>query len=125
MRLSTLIFILVSVVMSASAQIVLKLGMSGANIGPSLSQKRWGDAAWLVASNPWVVLGLALYFLSAIVWLLVLSRVDVSFAYPFVGIGFILTMLMGWLALGDLMSPSRVVGTLLIAAGVVLIARGG
>ena len=50
---------------------------------------------------------------------------DVSFAYPFVGIGFILTMLMGWLALGDLMSPSRVVGTLLIAAGVVLIARGG
>ena len=91
----------------------------------SLSQKRWGDAAWLVASNPWVVLGLALYFLSAIVWLLVLSRVDVSFAYPFVGIGFILTMLMGWLALGDLMSPSRVVGTLLIAAGVVLIARGG
>ena len=70
-------------------------------------------------------MGLTLYFLSAVVWLLVLSRVEVSFAYPFVGIGFILTMLLGWLAMGDTMSLARVAGTLLIAGGVVLIARGG
>jgi len=125
MRLSTFLFILVSVAMSASAQIVLKLGMGSANIGPSLNDRRWGEAAWLVATNPWVVSGLTLYFLSAVVWLLVLSRVEVSLAYPFVGIGFILTMLLGWLALGDSMNLTRVAGTLMIAGGVVLIARGG
>jgi len=125
MRLSTLLFILASVAMSAAAQIVLKLGMNGANIGPSLGGRRWGEAAWLVVTNPLVGAGLALYFLAAIVWLLVLSRVEVSFAFPFVGIGFVLTMLMGWLLLGDSLSLARVAGTLLIASGVVLIARGG
>ena len=125
MRLSTLLFIFVSVAMSALAQIVLKTGMSSTNIGPSLTARRWGDAAWLVATNPWVVLGLTLYFLSAVVWLIVLSRVEVSLAYPFVGIGFILTMLLGWLVIGDTMSVSRVAGTLMIAGGVVLIARSG
>ena len=125
MPLTTYLFILISVAMSALAQIILKTGMSNLGIGASMAARRWGEAAWQVATNPWVMLGLSMYFLSALVWLMVLARVQVSFAYPFVGIGFILTMLMGWLVMGDAMSMQRVVGTLLIAGGVVLIARGG
>jgi multidrug transporter EmrE-like cation transporter len=66
---------------------------------------------------------LLIYFLSAGVWLFVLARVDVSLAYPFVGLGFILTMLLGWGMRGEILSVHRVAGTALIVAGVVLLAR--
>jgi len=58
-----------------------------------------------------------------VVWLLVLARVPVSQAYPFVGLGFVLVMLLGWALQGDVISPARLLGTLLISVGVVLVAR--
>ena len=125
MQASVLILILVSVGMSAVAQILLKTGMSSPAIAASLADGRWATVAFSVATNAWVVFGLTLYLLSAVLWLAVLSRVQVSFAFPFVGIGFIVTMFLGWWLMGDTMSLQRVVGTLLIAGGVVLIARGG
>ena len=121
---STFVLILTSVGLSALAQILLKTGMSKADIGSSLAQQRWSDSFLLIASNPWVVSGLVLYFLSAAVWLLVLARVEVSFAYPFVGLGFILTMVLGWWLMGDSIGLQRAAGTLLITLGVILVARG-
>jgi len=53
----------------------------------------------------------------------VLNRVPVSFAYPFVGLGFILTAVLAWTLLGEGVSAGRALGTLLVALGVVLIAR--
>ena len=76
-----------------------------------------------MAPNPFVVGGLALYALGAVVWLAVLAKVDVSAAYPFVGLGFILTMVMGYWFFGEPLSTNRVLGTLLIVSGVVLVAR--
>jgi drug/metabolite transporter (DMT)-like permease len=70
-----------------------------------------------------VVFGLALYFLGALVWLLVLARVDVTMAYPFVGLGFILTMILGAWFLSEPVSAIRIVGTLLVVAGVALISQ--
>lgn len=122
---STFLLILTSVAMSATAQILLKTGMSGLPVAAALASGRRADAALAIGTSLWVVGGLALYFLSALVWLLVLARVQVSFAYPFVAMGFVLTMVLGWLLLGDSLGPQRIGGTLLIALGVVLIARGG
>jgi multidrug transporter EmrE-like cation transporter len=125
MQANTFLLIIGSVAMSAFAQILLKTGMSNVQIGASLAARRWAELALQVSTNQWVVLGLLLYFLSAVVWLGVLARVEVSFAYPFVGIGFVFTMLLGWLLMGDAINLQRVAGTLMIAGGVVLIARGG
>lgn len=115
--------IIVSVLLSAVAQIVLKAGMSN----PAVLQGLAGEGKWqairVVASNPLVVGGLVTYFLSAAVWLLVLARVQVSLAYPFVGLGFIVTMLLGWWIHGDTLGVQKVTGTLLIALGVVILAR--
>jgi multidrug transporter EmrE-like cation transporter len=77
-----------------------------------------------IAFSPFVMLGLFLYFASAAVWLLVLSRVEVSFAYPFVALGFVLTAVLGRLFFHDTISLAKVAGTLLIMAGVVVLARG-
>jgi multidrug transporter EmrE-like cation transporter len=72
--------------------------------------------------NAAVVVGFVLYGASACVWLLVLARVNLSVAYPFVGLGFIATMLLGAFFLGEPLTVWRVIGTLLIALGVVLVA---
>ena len=121
----TYVLILISVLMSALAQVLLKTGMSGGAVRESLAQGSGWSSLTLIALNPWVAGGLLVYFLSAGVWLLVLSRVQVSFAYPFVGIGFIVTMLAGWWLFGDTIGAQRIAGTVLVAAGIVLIARGG
>jgi multidrug transporter EmrE-like cation transporter len=116
-----LLLILASVTMSSLAQITLKLGMSR----PGMQGPFEGAAPVAVAfaTNPFVVGGLALYALGAVVWLAVLAKVDVSAAYPFVGLGFILTMAMGYWFFGEPLSTNRVLGTLLIVSGVVLVAR--
>lgn len=125
MKAGTLILILASVGMASTAQLLLKVGMSDATVRQLIEVRRWGGLTLQLLYNPWVVGGLTLYVLGALVWLLVLARVELSFAYPFVGIGFIVTMVFGWWFLGDVLSTLRVVGTLLIVVGIVLVARGG
>jgi multidrug transporter EmrE-like cation transporter len=123
MSASTLLMIVASVTMSSLAQLFLKTGMSGASARAAGGVD--GQVALLAkaALNAWVVGGLTLYFLSTLVWLAVLSREPVSKAYPFVGLGFVMTMLLGWGVLHESLTPAKVAGTLLVIAGVVLIAR--
>ena len=114
--------ILLSVSITAAAQLVLKTGMTSPAV-----QRLVGDGVSLrlagVFLNPFVVGGLLLYFAAAMLWLLVLAKFEVSFAYPFVALGFVITAVAGWLLFNEPMSLSRVAGTVLICAGVVLVAR--
>jgi len=115
--------ILFSVACSSTAQLFLKTGMSQR---PVVSAFAGGEAVPVVlsiAQNLWILGGLALYFLGAVVWLFVLAKVEVSYAYPFVGLGFVLTLLLGKLVMGDNITLARAMGTVLITAGVVMIAR--
>jgi drug/metabolite transporter (DMT)-like permease len=116
-----LVLILGSVTLSALAQLVFKLGMSSAAVQLALNQGHSLQTIWTVAINPSVIAGFVFYGLGAIVWLLVLSRVDVSLAYPFVGLGFVLVMFLGWLVLGEQVGPVRLVGTLFVVIGVWLV----
>ena len=109
--------------MAAVGQIVLKAGMSTNSVLQSLSDGFGLSASLTIFTNPLVVIGLGLYFGAALVWLLVLARIDVSLAYPFVGLGFVLTMAFGWLFLGEHLTIARILGTLLITSGVVVLAR--
>lgn len=122
---STLILlILCSVLLSSIAQIVLKTGMSSPNV---LASIQLGDNIATfksICTNLYVIGGLTLYFASAAVWLLVLARVDVSFAYPFVGLGFVVTMLLAFFINGEVLSTAKVIGTLCIALGVAIMAQG-
>jgi drug/metabolite transporter (DMT)-like permease len=123
MTLRLFMLILFSVSLSAIAQIALKTGMSSPRIQSAIQNAPGIELAWGIATNWRVVLGLALYFLGALVWLLVLARVDVTMAYPFVGLGFILTMILGAWFLSEPVSTIRIVGTLLVVAGVALISQ--
>ncbi|MGS5086913.1 EamA family transporter [Hydrogenophaga sp. A37] len=108
--------------MTSLAQIILKFGMSSPEVARTLSGGIRLSGAVSVLLHPLVISGLVLYFVAALVWLLVLSKVDVSLAYPFVGLGLVVTMALAWAFLGEAVTTVRIVGTLLIAAGVALLA---
>ncbi|MEN8165891.1 MAG: EamA family transporter [Pseudomonadota bacterium] len=117
-------FLIIScVTLSALSQIIMKHGMSSSQIQSSLANGLGMGTAWDVATNLYVFLGLSMYVMGAGLWLVVLSKVDVSMAYPFVGLGFVMTMLLGWLLLQENIGMIRIIGTLLIVAGVVLVSR--
>lgn len=120
MSLNLLALILLSVSLSALAQLALKAGTGTVAATRPLTVA--GELGAL-AQSPLVYLGLALYGLGAAVWLFVLARAPLSLAYPFVGLGFILTMVAGSLAFQEEISAGRLAGTLLIAVGCVLVAR--
>ena len=70
-----------------------------------------------------ILLGICCYGLSMLIWLLILSRVDLSFAYPMLGVSYVLVVASAWLILGETISITRWVGTFVICIGVALVAR--
>lgn len=114
--------IICSVTLSVIAQILLKYGMSNPVIQESFRVSLLSGILSVIGSY-YVLAGLASYVSSAAIWLGVLARVDVSRAYPFVGLGFIGTMLFAYWFLNEPLTLSKVLGTLLIVAGVLLISK--
>jgi drug/metabolite transporter (DMT)-like permease len=114
--------ILLGVMLNAVAQLALKQGMR--TIG--YFEFHMGDLTRMlrvVAVNPYILAGLACYILSVAVWLLVLSRVDVSYAYPLLSVGYIVTALAAWLFLGETVGVTRWAGIAVTCLGVWLITR--
>jgi multidrug transporter EmrE-like cation transporter len=120
--MQTFALILLAVIINTTAQLLLKAGMdrighfafTWTNIAPISLQ---------VACNPFILGGLATYVLAVIVWLLVLSRVDVSIAYPLVSLGYITTAISAYYLFGEPLTASRILGIGVIMLGVYLIAR--
>ncbi|MFC3594291.1 DMT family transporter [Novosphingobium piscinae] len=117
-----LAMILLCVVLTAVAQLILKAGMSSASVQKQLQSGPSVQTVWTVLFNAQVFGGLVLYGLSTCLWLVVLARVDVSLAYPFVALGFVITALCGHFVYGEAMTASRIAATALICAGVALLA---
>ena len=111
-----------SIILSVAAQFALKSGMSSIEVKEALSQPVALRTILVILTNKFVIGGFSLYGLGAVVWLGVLSRWDVSKAYPLVGMGFGLTVIVG-LLLGEQITMLRAVGVALICAGVFLVSR--
>ena len=121
MSAKILLLLLVSVSLASVSQIVLKTGLSQPHVTLALDGGSHVDAAMAVFFNMWVIIGLAVYFLAAVVWLFALARIEVSMAHPFVGVGFILTMILGKFLMGDAVTATRLFGTILISVGLVFV----
>jgi multidrug transporter EmrE-like cation transporter len=123
MQLSVIAPIIGSVVLSSSAQVLLKAGVSTPAIRMAFadSGNRIGIALALLTS-PLVLLGLAVFGLSAIVWLFVLSKIAVSHAYPFVALGIVMTVAAGRIMFGEPFSALSLIGVALIVSGVLTLA---
>ena len=119
-----LLLILASVGLGAVAQVLMKLGMPAGPMRAALATGAPLRIAVAVLTSPGVMGGLALYGIGTVLWLGVLSRVELSQAYPFVGLSFVLAAVLGYFVFADAVSATRVAGIALIVAGVVLVGRG-
>ena len=120
--MTILAYLAVCAVMSVSGQILLKRGL--AQLGPlTLSPDTLVSTVLACALNPLIVLGLAITVAGTFFWLITLSRVDLSFAYPFASLNNVLILGASWLLLGEALSATRLLGVLAICAGVFLVAR--
>lgn len=118
----SIIYIVISVLGGAVGQILLKKGMN--DLGEvTLSAQNMASMTWKMLTNPFVFIGLFIYFLSVIFWLAALSRVELSYAYPFASLSYVIMFLASWLLLNETITPMRIVGTLVVGIGVFLISR--
>jgi len=74
--------------------------------------------------NPWIVTAITATFFSGIAWMLAMTKFEVSYAYPWVSLNFILMLALGVFVFGESFSVMKCIGTLLIIAGVVFIGKG-
>lgn len=122
--LSIWLLALVSISLSAAAQVLMKIGMSSDGVRAS-SGGPLIQAALTAALQPHVVAGLACYGLSAALWLAVLSRMPLSLAYPLVALAIVLVLIASSALLGETLPPLRLAGSALIVLGVILIGLRG
>ena len=114
---------LASICMSAVAQLLFKMGMSAAPVRAALADGGAPAVIRAVALNPGVLGGLALYGFGTVLWLGVLARAELSQAYPFVGLSFVLTALFGVVLFHESLSAPRIAGIAAIVVGVYLVGR--
>lgn len=119
---NTIFAAIVSITLSVAAQFSLKAGMSNVGVKKILSAPYTLQAIFSVFTNKYVLCGFLLYGLGAIVWLGVLSKWDVSKAYPLVGLGFVFTVGIGSIV-GEHITIPRMIGVVLICAGVFMVGR--
>ncbi|OIP09436.1 MAG: 4-amino-4-deoxy-L-arabinose transferase [Betaproteobacteria bacterium CG2_30_68_42] len=114
--------ILAGVLLNAAAQLLLKAGTNAvghfafdaANIVP---------VGLRLAFEPHIVTGVFCYLASLVVWLMALSRVEVSIAYPMLSIGYVVNAIAAWYLFGEAVGPMRLAGIGIIVLGVFLVAR--
>jgi multidrug transporter EmrE-like cation transporter len=117
------ICIITGVMLNAGAQLLLKAGVNAvghfeftpANIVP---------IGFKIATQWPIIGGLACYVFSVVVWIVGLSRVDVSIAYPMLSLGYVVNAFAAWYLFGEILSLQRLVGIGIILIGVVVLTRG-
>lgn len=114
--------VMTGVLLNAVAQLALKASVSETGVINLDIQSLFTTAGSLVA-NLWLWLGLICYAVSVLVWLLALSRVDVSIAYPMLSVGYVVNAIAAWQLFGEPMNLGKVVGIGIIIVGVYVLAR--
>src|ERR1700730_8513513 len=111
MTLFSFSFILVGVLLNAEAQLLLKAGTNAEPLGLRL------------AIEPHILAGLACYVVSVVGWVVALSKVPVSIAYPMLSIGYVINAIAAYYLLGENITPMRLAGIGIIIVGVFVVAR--
>jgi len=122
--LSSILLIFLSVSIAVTGQILLKIGIDRIGASGFGSVRELAGFFSGIIRSPMVLTGLFLYFISAAIWLVVLSTVDLSFAYPFIGITYVLVLVLSKFILKEEVNPIRWIGAFIITTGVVVISRG-
>lgn len=122
MKLTIFSLLMLGVMLNASAQLLLKAGMN--RIGEfEFHLSNVLPIGLQVATNLPIILGITAYIISVLVWMMVLSRVDVSVAYPMVSLGYVVNAIAAYYLFAEPLSALRFGGIFVILLGVLMVAR--
>lgn len=114
------LIILVSVLLNCAAQICIRKGML--QTGEMTIIEMTSNIGTLV-TNIWLWIAMFCYGISILLWMSILSKVQVSFAYPFLSVGYVISAIIGYFFFHESLSMIRVTGIVIICIGVILISR--
>lgn len=118
-NLGSLGLVLTSVALGAVGQLVLKSAMNG------LGQRQLSLQTLMdMATSPTLIIGIGIFGFSTLLWLFALTKADLSFAYPFLSLIYVAVLIGGALFFHEQVTLPRVVGFVVIVAGVLIVARG-
>lgn len=116
------LLVLAGVLLNAAAQLLLKAGTNA--VGHfEFSAQNILPVGMKLAFEPHILGGLGCYVVSVVVWIMALSRVEVSIAYPMLSIGYVVNALAAWYLFGEALGALRLTGIGFIIVGVYLVAR--
>jgi drug/metabolite transporter (DMT)-like permease len=119
--LKNLLLIVLTVMINTTGQFVIKTGVN--RIGKiSITENFLGTI--IKAFTSWIIIGgFGLYFMSAVLWIIILSRAELSWAFPILSLSYVITVLISPMLLNETFSIQRLLGTLVICVGVFLVSR--
>ncbi len=122
MTMLSFALVLSGVLLNAAAQLLLKAGTNSVGAFVFTADNLFPVGIKL-ASNPYILGGLGCYAISVVLWIMALSRVEVSLAYPMLSIGYVINAFAAWQLFGETLTAQRLVGIGTIIVGVFLVAR--
>ncbi len=122
MTWSALAFLLTGVVLNAGAQLLLKAGTNELGV-ITLTRANWWEMLWRMGTQHFFVAGVVCYVVSLLVWIMGLSRVPVSVAYPMLSLGYVINAIAAHYLFGEAVTITRWLGIGFIVLGVWLVAR--
>lgn len=122
MTLTTFFFLLTGVLLNAGAQLLLKAGVKPLGALSIEASTLLVTIGRVLTQWP-ILLGLACYVVSVGVWLVALSRVEVSLAYPMLSLGYVVNAVAAYWLFGEALGPMRCAGIAIILVGVFVVAR--
>ncbi len=121
-RYTVLALVSVNILFNVLGQLLLKTGMN--RLGNfQLSLNALIPVFIRAFFNPYILLGLGCYVTGFLIWLIVLAKAEVSYAYPLISVGYVLTAVMGWWLLGENVTWIRISGILITCVGVIIISQ--
>lgn len=115
-----IILILLSVLLNCAAQLLIRKGML---IEGEVGMQNLLSHVGSMITNVWLWGAMLCYALSILLWMSVLSKVEVSYAYPFLSVGYVVSAVAGYALFNENLTPIRIAGIVVICIGVILISR--
>ena len=116
------IILLAAVLLSVAGELFLKHGMNRLGVLP-MHMPELLPALWRAFTTPAILAGFTLVFSGSIFWLAAISRVELSWAYPMLSLGYVIGVIGSWVLLGEQFNLARLAGVLVVCSGVVIVAR--
>jgi drug/metabolite transporter (DMT)-like permease len=116
--IASAVLLVFAVSTAATGQLMLKHGMQ---LASARAAKSGGSLVVSAATSPWILLGLAVFGISAIAWLAALSRVPLSVAYPFNALGYLVILTASVLILHERANLLTWAGSLLVVSGLIIV----